>query len=234
MTDPDPKGGKDKDKDKGKPQLIRAPSGKEYTPAQIFQAMDNLVGQVQKLTEANEELTTKAAEGSKRPPKVPDPKEDDLESLGRKDFLDVVVNTVADRLVKPLQRQIEASEGLHDKERTADQISKVAEDNPDFWEFQGGIKKALEKYPEMNIEDAYLIARSKDPDTVARLEKAAQDEKDKLRAKEASEKADEFGGLLPTSGRRGSATEMEFEDAADAAWSDLDMKTHIAAVAGEN
>lgn len=229
-----PEDDKDKDKDKG--------TGKEPTLTDAVRAIQILVANSQAQEKTIKTLLDRVDKAEKlvmRPPgDAPDkkvPLEDkELERMTRKEFMDTIFKEAETRFVKPVQADLQARDEARASEETKRQIKETAEKYDDFFEFSDDIKEVLKDHPDLDIEKAYLLARSVNTDKASAIDaKAAavkaEAEKKEKEAKDAEDKKG-FGGLLPTSGVATKSQNMDIKDAAVAAWDQVGLDAHLAAI----
>ena len=219
---------------------MKGPDGNEYTVSSLFKAIQTMGAQ---LKEANARVVaaesgrgkSKDKDGDKGGKKEPTPKVEDmdLERMSRKDFMGTIVKEVSEKVMRPLLERITENETTSQRDKVAGELKAVSEKDPDFWQFKEPVAKILEEHPDLSIEDAYTLARSKDPEKVASLAKQAAEKKAAEADGDNGKKEPAFGGLLPTSGQGGKNESMDVKDAAQAAWDSTQMSAHLAAVAGE-
>ncbi len=126
---------------------------------------------------------------------------------------DVVLGKVK-ALVEPLSKGISNISKGSQEDRIRTQITELSRKHSDFDEWGAEMRTVLEGNPGLsnNIEDVFMLARARNPDKVAEIDK-------KNKAKDESNQQSNFGGL-PSGGSSGEAvkTDMNSKEAALAAW----------------
>jgi len=158
---------------------------------------------------------------SSNKPKDEPPVDDysDLEVLSRKDFMDLImqrIGKVIDDKLSEVSKQVENVQTSREEEIVREQVEKAAKKYKDFWDWRDEMKKLVERNPYLTAEDAYILARSSNPEKAKEID-AKYSESDEKEEKEKKE-TPVFGGLTPTSGRTTESDKMTQEDAAETAW----------------
>jgi len=165
------------------------------------------------------------------------PKEVNLEELSRGDLVKHIVNVVTKEAVAPVRNEMRADRDNRTHADLVTQVNTANDTHPDFGKWHDEIRALTKAHPTMNVEEAYQLARTKDPaktqDIDAELTKAAEAQA----VKERENRVDnlipvEFGGLLPTSGissPKGDG-EMDPKAAGEAAWDATKMGEHLSAL----
>jgi len=180
---------------------------------------------------ADEVTSIKEAQG-----KVKDTDDDDkdkdkdlddrtLESLSRKDFMGHIVEQfgkLVDAKIKPVATQLDDGQTKQLEADVAKAVKKAEADHEDFWDWKEEMGKELQKNPYLYPEDAYVLAKAKDPGKAKELETKHLSEDEKKKIEEAKKKKDQpqFGGLTPTSGKTVESTKMKQEEASELAWNE--------------
>lgn len=147
-------------------------------------------------------------------------KDVDLEQLDNKSLATFIMQNMS----KAVKAEIASiREGLDTKvtdlatrfeqKNAGEQINKMAEDHPDFWEWSNEIRDLLKDNPTLNASRAYHIAKSENP-------KKADELKSKY-DKPATKNDKSFIALTPTSSlstRASGAGKMKPKEAAEAAF----------------
>lgn len=164
----------------------------------------------------------------------PKPKEDDkevnLETMTRNEFMGHMLKAVEEHVATPIKQQQADDEQRRFNSEARSQIEKASSTHADFWDFKDEIKVIIDEHPNLDIEDAYVLARSKSPDKASLIDTKAAEEEAKAKAEEEKEAEPKYGGLLPTSGNTKRSQHMKSEDAAEAAWNELGLSAHIGAL----
>lgn len=152
--------------------------------------------------------------------------EADLESLSRKDLVDVIVGKVASEIESKLGQ---VDERINNASETATRSGLVLllrdarEKYPDFDEWESEIRAVAKEQPNTTPERAYLIARGENPEKAKELE-TKLDEKNKADEAAAGSSKEKFGGLQSGGGGESSADpdgKMTPVDAADKAFAEV-------------
>lgn len=212
---------KDKDKEK------------EVDMAKIAEILENLPGGMQSavakaIRDENERImAARAADNDDDEDEEDFEEEDDdvdLDDLSRDQFAQYLMKqfTKAQKAsLKPLVDRIEglASESESDKWRR--EIATARSNYKDFTEWGEEIKAVLTKNPDISVDDAYHLAKARNPEKVKEIsekfETAEKEEEDKKNPKSL------FGGLTPTSRVGGSSEEtppLNQKEASEKAWED--------------
>jgi hypothetical protein len=214
---------KTEDKDKtGDESLAKI----EETLATLNKTMEGIVTGFQQFGEKLERLTTVEKSDDKPPDDEGEVEYDDLETLGRKDFMAVILKGVEKMIKKELEPLSETITGVQQSSEklTAQQMIKEAEAKyKDFWEWKDEMRGLVERNPYLTAEEAYLLARSQHPDKVKEVDEKYKgpDEGKKGEGEEGEESSSKvipFGGLTPTSGKTAPKKEMTTKEAAEEAW----------------
>lgn len=242
---------KNKDKEKensGKPDDDSKKSGgakKEFTNEQVLTAVVALGQQFKTFKESVEDEIKTLKKGSDKPkdksdaatpPTASEATLDDakLETMSRRQLVDLIlgrVGKVVEEKIKPIGESLETTREETLRNDLKAQLKDASEKYEDFWSFRDETQAILKRHPDLSIEDAYHLAKSGNPEKVAKLEderkvKEEEDRKDSKRDKESSK----FGGFLPTSGVTRRSEQMSPEEAAEAAWEEVGLDEHTAAL----
>lgn len=157
-----------------------------------------------------------ADEGDSKDTKVPD-----LENMNRQEYTQFLLGEfgkLVDSKLKPLSEEFSDARAGVERRFAKQDIDSAAEKYSDFDKFQGEIAEQLKRRPDLSIEEAYVLARLHNSEKASESDKEAQSAAEEARKKAEAEKAESFGGILPTSGRVRSSESMDSEKAANAAW----------------
>jgi len=139
----------------------------------------------------------------------------DLENMNRKDYAQFIMQHTAaalktemDKLLGDVDSKVTNLANSFEAKNATEQIAKAAENNADFWEWSGEIKKILQENPTLSVTRAYKIAKEESPTKAQEL--------DKKYNKPIASKATDFFSLLPQSHVGGKETpgKMTRQDAA--------------------
>lgn len=232
MADKKEEKGKEKD-GKGEEKVVTLTiRGKEYTGPQIEQA---LAYAATKLQESNAQLKVLGDEAAR---KAADPPKDKGKDKGK--AVDVPLDDMTGGelaahlmdevkgVVKPIAERVQVESNERVKERAKAQITEAAASNPDFWKWETELRTVLEKYPDLSVPEALILARGSDPEKTAKL----AGEQAEVKEKEAKDKEPALSGLLPTSGITSRNTHMSVQDAGNAAWDEVGLDRHLAQSSG--
>lgn len=160
------------------------------------------------------------AQQQQQPPQdEPDPTDDELESMSRKDLLAYIEKkfskTVQSQL-KPLQENLQNTSQETERTRIQQQVKEAETSHPDFWEWKTEMGELVQRYPNLSVNDLYTLARANNADKARQLDEARA-EKEK-----PAQQQPRFGGLTPTSGTQTQRTgEMDTKTAAESAWDEV-------------
>jgi len=210
----------------------------DLTPAQTRQALQYVLTQNKTLAGELNQIKGQIGEISKVRAAAPakgteDEEAPDLETMSRTEFANFLVSQVEKKLVKPAVDQVVERDSRLEAKSIKQEIKEFEKDHPEFWTFADEVKGILGKHPELNIEEAFTLARHSAPDKAKQVDEAAIEAKRKEREKVMQDRRESFGGLLPTSGKATKAKNMTAKDAANQAWEDLGMSEHLAAISAE-
>jgi len=158
------------------------------------------------------------------PPKPkPDPLSADLESLGRKEFADVIVSAVVGRIkedmVSPMESRVD---NLHKTVETGGlkaEMKAVQEAHPDFWDWKDEMGARVAQTPNISVEDAYILARASDSEKALEMDEKYKSKDDGQGGDDTgSNKPGSFGGMRPGAVQSDPATDMKPDQAAEKAW----------------
>jgi len=144
---------------------------------------------------------------------------DDLETLDRRGFMDVIVKKVTgaiDSKLKPVTESLNTIDSNSKTQGVEVMIKAAVEKYPDFWEWKAEMGEEVKRNDRLTAEDAYVLAKQKDPDKVKKLAEAANKGKDK--EEDVKDVDQPFGGLTPTSGKTVPTEKMTSDQAAEMAW----------------
>jgi len=203
--------------------------GEQVSLGQVVQAVKWMVSKMQQVDSRFDKLdkqqtapTDKGTDDAK-PPTAPEAP--DLDEMDRGQFAQFIIEstakTVKESLIDPLRAQFGESENRSERRHIETDIDTTSSKYNDFWDWKDEVSKTLSDHPDLSVDDAYHLARGKNPDKLSAIEAKAQEAKDVEDTKERQAKEEEFGGLLPTSGLASRNEGMESEDAANAAYTEL-------------
>lgn len=155
----------------------------------------------------------------------------DLDTLSQSDLAAIIMNAVGKKVEDLLKPVLEGGQALGTKVQQLELeklVDKTAEKykNDHFWEWKAEIRAELERNPALSPEDAFLLAKVKNPNKVTELDKKhnpnGTDE-----AKKPSKFEDFFGGFRPVSSQTVKSRKMAQDEAATAAWDAVSAKYGI-------
>lgn len=149
----------------------------------------------------------------------------DFDELDNKQLADTLTQNILKQIDKKLKgfsedvnKKVSSTSEEVSKEKLRREVADAREKFKDFDEFKDDIGKLVKQYPNLAVEDLYLLAKQKNPDKVKELEEKRVEEKQK----EEKETKSRFGGLTPTSSRETTSKgTMEKGEAAEAAWDEV-------------
>lgn len=223
------------EKKEEKKEEVKKTSVDSLTPEQTRQALQYVLNQNKTFAAELNEMKGRLSAKDKKDPaqKSTEDSGDDLETMSRAQFAKHLLEIVSKDLIKPQVDRVIAREQEDESRNVRREIKEFEKEHKDFWTYSEEVKAILGKHPELNIEEAYVLAKHNVPDKVKGLDEAAIEAKKREDAKKAEERRQSFGGLLPTSGKATKNKAMNVKDAAEQAWQDLGMSEHLAAIATE-
>ena len=141
---------------------------------------------------------------------------DDIELMSRTEFMDTMLNRVSNlvnKAVKPVEERVDNNDAKNITKFVQDEVNRLRGENPDFDEWKGDIKKVVKENPYLLPEQAFVLAKHKNPAKVKKLAK-----KYGKKSKGKDKQTPKMGGLLPSSGKVTSSESMTMKDAAEDAW----------------
>ncbi len=153
----------------------------------------------------------------------------DVESLSRKEFLnDVIIpqfGSILDEKLKGMTDRLDSVHSDFETKSVKDEVATLRGNRPDFDSWKEEVAGELRKNPHLSVEDAYLLARTRDPEKSSKIDKEAEDAK--VKAKEDEERSSStkgsFGGMRPSGGGEiEERDDMNIEEAAESAWKEVE------------
>jgi len=148
-------------------------------------------------------------EGSDEP-EIPD----DLESLSRKDFLNVIASVI-DKKLGTVKQSLQETEFETKKMQLAAELQQAVKDYPDFKEWREELAQFVRKNPGYNIRDAYILVRHQNPEKAKKL-----DEK-YYRKEEPRKKNPLYTPMKPSAGSKGTKRSLTLDEAAEEAFNEI-------------
>lgn len=151
-----------------------------------------------------------------------DDDEVDVDSLSRKELI-AHINKMNEkglaRVLKPLMKQIEGLSNQTEADRMKQEFVAAKAKYSDLPQWKDELLANMKRNKDLSVEDAYLLARSKNPDKAKEIDtKAAQEAEEKERTENPKKP---FGGLMPTSGVKSeddNTGKMDQTEASEKAW----------------
>lgn len=140
-----------------------------------------------------------------------------LELMDRKDFMNVIVNKISKMVedqVKPVSEKTQNIEESTQVEKLKKERDELRQVHKDFDEWRDEMKGLFQQNPYLSMKQAYILAKSSNPDKAKKLEKKyAEDEDEDTKSKR-------FGGLTPTdkARKKSKGKELKGEEASELAW----------------
>jgi len=191
------------------------------------------------LTQGLSTLTQKINEGLERgeggvpshaPPNL---KNEDLETMSRKELVDMILNGVTNvvdgklgQITKDLGGQIADTRNETNRERIQREVDAARGKYKDFNEWRDEMQMQVKKNPMLSAEEAYILAKSGDSKKAKELDEkyAKLEAEEKAKSGEGSGARDKggFGGMRPGTGERSNKrSDMKPDEAAEAAWDEI-------------
>lgn len=172
--------------------------------------------------------------------KKEEPKDVDLETMTRKELMSTIIGEVKkwaqEEVIQPRENEANANRERQAIADTKEQIKQAKQDHEDFDEWIDEIKEVIEAQPGLDIESAYVVARTKNKDKASQLDAAAAEKAKEAQKKEEEKKekelAKDFGGLLPTSTLTHNSEGLKPQEAAEAAAEEVNLDAALRQVAG--
>lgn len=141
----------------------------------------------------------------------------DLEQMNRKQFAETLLSRAAEMFTVEMKKQLGSVDEKigtlaerFESKNASEQITRVASDNPDFWEWSAEIKAVLKDTPNLSVQRAYALVKSENPEKATKL---------KLKFNPEKKTNKSFIGLTPTSSKGGAGTgKKSFTEASAAAF----------------
>jgi hypothetical protein len=201
----------------------------KFTMEQVAAGMQYLHNENKALK--NELTVLKTEVGKKPAPARGDDDDVNLETMTRQEYANYILKQAESRLVDPVKAEQAADVQKRDRDEAKRQIDAAAGKHGDFWEFREEMKSIVNELPDINIEDAYVLAKSRNPDKASLVdERIAKKKKEEKKEEEKKEDEPKYGGLLPTSTTSKRSSTMKPDEAAEAAWSETGAGEHLRAL----
>ncbi len=150
----------------------------------------------------------------------------DVEALSRKEFLQDVIlpqfSSMLDDKLKGVSDRLEHVSSEFETKSVRDEVSTVRESRADFDSWKEEVARELKSNPNLSIEDAYLLAKTRDPEKVTKIDAEIVKKKEDAERSSAA-KGSVFGGMRPSGGGEvEKRDDMNQEEAADTAWQEVE------------
>lgn len=146
-----------------------------------------------------------------------DDDEVDIESLDNAGLVKHIVGEVG-KMLKPVHERLQGVNEKGERTHATLEVKEAAGRYSDFVEFRDEIELELKRNPNLTVDDAYHLAKGRNPDKAEAISKAALEAKEKEENERKEKESPPYGGLLPTSTVGKPSQKMVAEDAANAAW----------------
>jgi hypothetical protein len=180
---------------------------------------DGLSQLTQKLEAA---LTAGGGEDDEGKTATQEPSGAELEGMSRKDFGEHLINRMSERvegLVGKIDNKVELSQQERIRAELTSQVKQAVKDHVDFEEWRPSIVEVMKRNPYLAVEEAYMLARAKEPDKAKELDaKYTKANGGEGAGSDGSKSGQKFGGMKSSSSTTEKNQRMEPKDAAEAAW----------------
>ena len=178
---------------------------------------------IDKMSGSFEDLTKRAAAPA---PSNSGASDQDVEALSRKEFLaDVIMPQLGgllDDKLKGINARLENVSSDFETKSVRDEVALMRGNRKDFDQWGAEVTKELKKNPNLTVEDAYLLAKTRDPDKAKKIDDDIET-KEKEAAAKVAEQGSTFGGMRPSGGGEvEERDDMDQNEAADKAWEDVE------------
>ena len=198
----------------------------------LLKGMQALAGVVKGQKDAIDKMSGSFTELSQRAAVAPakggnsGTSDQDVESLSRKEFLSDVIlpqlGGMLDEKLKGISDRLDGVSSDFETKSVRDEVALMRGNRKDFDQWGTEVTKELKKNPSLTVEDAYLLARTRDPDKAKKIDDDIET-KEKEAAAKAAEQGGNFGGMRPSGGGEvEERDDMEQDEAADKAWEDVE------------
>jgi hypothetical protein len=199
------------------------PEEKEFTNAQLARGIAFLMNEIRGLTEnvGGMGQRMEALEKQEPPAAPPPPKEDEeppkLDEMSNTEMAKWLLGTIKTEMIDPMKEHMQGTETARAEKEAQAAVQAAAGKYADFGQWDAEIAPLIEENPNLSLDDAYLLARTRNPEKAQQIDDAAAKAAEDEQGKEESEDIP-FGGLLPTSSISTETTQMTLDDAGEAAW----------------
>lgn len=216
------------------------PEKQEFSSEEMLQAIQFLAQHMDGLTktqqakfdELENRLQNMTQPAAKEPEEPTLPDDADLEGMSRKEFAQHLTTLFGKKLDKALGNLGKTVESVDERARKSEierEIERTAGKHNDFYEWADEMRTIHKQNPTMSVEDAYTLARAKNPQKAARLDAALtkptgkdpkKPEAGKEKGKEPGKAKDapSYGGMAPGGSTTAPSSNMTFSSAAEDAW----------------
>jgi len=169
----------------------------------------------------------------------------DLNELTPEELVQHVVDRVKTEQTQPLATVVAQTQEQNRKQDLTAQAHTASEKHDDFDQYFSEMKGILQNNPQLNIEQAYALAKIEDPDKTMRVDESLKEKRELAVVAAEKEKGkvgdnvvnaqDRFGGLTPTSTLHTSKEQakMTQAEAGDAAWESSEMDDALKEFSGQ-
>ena len=228
-SDDDKGGSDDKSASEAMQKAITDLAGNQGDLAKGLKSLsDNVVSLTQRLDKQNDSDDDDDDNGDVEETDLPD----DLESLSMKEVISLMDKRGQERetrLIKSFRDEIGTANKKVDNASTRAELSEVQRNHEDFSDWTEQIGAVARANPELSIEDMYTLAKAKNPERVAKLEKEAKEAKEKGNGKgdddddnKSGKSRNRYGGgESRKGGDENRKTNMKQKEAGEAAYEEI-------------
>lgn len=200
------KGGNEGTPDKEPPGGSGASSDEINKAFQAIQAMATAYQELKKdISSLKETISSGEPSGGKGQPGDDEGDDGNVEFLSNTQLLSKMearTRAILEEIVRPLKEQVEGVSHNISSKNVADQVAAARSKHKDFNDWLHEIKTVAEEMPGITAEDAYVVAKARNPEKAKELDQKYNPPKDK--DKEGDPLSKLFGGFEPNSKGTGS------------------------------
>ena len=150
----------------------------------------------------------------------------DLEGMDRAQFADFMISKMSEAASESiLPRMDDKFKSIEDKTSNAalkQAVRDMARDNTDFWDWQAEMVDISKRMPNVTPEDAYYLAKSRNPEKDLKLNPAETVENKEEQKPVQLDDIPLFGGMKPTSSPANEEPKnLTSSEAAEKAWAEV-------------
>lgn len=179
--------------------------------------VDSMATQIQTMNEGFTNALSMIAERLATPAPPANDTPTDLEAMSREEFLGHIQSTLVDRLKKelisPVEDQVTGLSRRFDSRIASDELTSLKASAKDFIEWKDEVVGILTDSPNMRIQDAYILARGRNPSKAAQLDQKYNPPRQRV--------DDIFTGFTPGGSKTTGHSNMKPRQAAEAAWDSM-------------